>query len=343
MHTVVGLDVGGAHLKVAVIDTEGLKHASQIACPLWQGAHHLDAALEQAARHTARADNIAITMTAELSDLFDNRREGVQTIVDRLTTAFGPRARFWQGRKRFGTAAEAKANHADAGSANFLATAEVAAPRVGTGLVVDFGTTTTDIIPIIDGRPAPSGMTDLERQATGELVYTGLTRTAVMGIATSVAFKGRWHGLAREYLATMADVRRILGDLPEGVDQHATADGRGKSRTESLARFARMFGCDVSDASEAEWQAAAAFVARTQLRSISDGIALVRSNLPAPAKSQLALMTTGVGHAHVRKTASVHAANVSSLDILFTATPVSETDINANAPAIAVAMIAAES
>lgn len=343
MHTIVGLDVGGAHLKVAVIDTDGLKHASQFACPLWQGAQHLDAALEQAAHHTSRADSIAITMTAELSDLFDSRREGVHTIVDRLTSAFGPRALFWQGRQRFGTAAEAKANHTDVGSVNYLATAEIAAPHVGNGIVVDFGTTTADIIPIVDGRPAPRGMTDLERQATGELVYTGLTRTAVMGVATTVPFKGRWHGLAREYLATMADVRRILNDLPEGIDQHATADGRGKSRTESLARFARMFGCDVSDASEAEWQAAAAFVARTQLRSISDGIAVVRSNLPAPAKRQLAIMTTGVGHAHVRKAASVHAASVISLDVMFPATPVSVMDINANAPAIAVAMLAAES
>ena len=34
--------------------------------------------------------------------------------------------------------------------------------------------------------------------------------------------------LAAGGFANMADVRRILGELPDGVDQHDTLDGRGK-------------------------------------------------------------------------------------------------------------------
>jgi probable H4MPT-linked C1 transfer pathway protein len=197
------------------------------------------------------------------------------------------------GAKGFGTAAEARANPVDVGSTNFLATAEVIARRLPEALLIDFGSTTTDIIPIRGGRPAPLGLTDAERLATGELVYTGLTRTAVMGVATAAPFRGRVQGLAREYLATMADVRRILGTLPEGLDLHATADGRGKSVEESVARLARMFGRDAADGSLADWCQAALEIREVQHRSILEGCdkALGAARLPETAP----VIAAGIG------------------------------------------------
>ncbi len=52
------------------------------------------------------------------------------------------------------------------------------------------GSTTTDIIPIVGGTPCPRGLTDGERLRTGELVYTGLTRTDVSVVAQRATFKG---------------------------------------------------------------------------------------------------------------------------------------------------------
>ena len=80
---------------------------------------------------------------------------------------------------------------------------------------------------------------------TGELVYTGLVRSFVMAIAERAPFAGRWSPLINENFATMADVHRILGTLPEGADQMATADGRAKTVAASRARLARMVGRDV--------------------------------------------------------------------------------------------------
>ncbi len=54
--------------------------------------------------------------------------------------------------------------------------------------------------------------------------------------------------LAAGHFANMADVRRILGELPDGVDQHDTLDGHGKTINESVTRFARCFGRDAIDA-----------------------------------------------------------------------------------------------
>jgi (4-(4-[2-(gamma-L-glutamylamino)ethyl]phenoxymethyl)furan-2-yl)methanamine synthase len=293
MTITAGLDVGGAHLKLAVADGGQLMDVRQIVCPLWKGLDKLQSALSEARPLLADAATVGVTMTGELSDLFPDRARGVDTLVSCLADTFGDKASFWMGRKGFGEAAIARNHPLDVGSTNFLATAAFIGGRVPEALLVDFGSTTADVVPIADGRPVPRGVTDGERLGNGELVYTGLTRTAVMGVSTRAPFKGRMQSLAREYLATMADVRRILGDLPDDVDQHDTADGRGKSVDESLGRLARMFGRDNSEGDLAVWQTSAAFLADVQLRSILEGCRQVLAANPmSPAAP---IIAAGIG------------------------------------------------
>ncbi len=338
MTITLGLDAGGAHLKAALIEDGRVADARQIACPLWMGMDRLDAALAEARPLAARASRVAVTMTGELSDIFANRREGVEKLVSRLTAEFGAGARFWMGPRGFGTAEDALGDFAAAASTNFLATAAFVATRLENALLVDMGSTTTDIIPIVGGRPAPLGVTDAGRLATGELVYTGLTRTALMAIATAAPFRGEWQGLAREYFATMADARRVLGDLPEGVDQHATADGKGKSVEESVARLARMFGRDASDGRLDEWRAAARFFAETQLRSIHDGCFQVLSRDESPMRPDFVL--AGIGAEVLRPLAARRGAAHISFGELSGADGAVRAWATRCAPAVAVALLA---
>lgn len=295
MTITAGLDVGGAHLKVALVEDGRPTAVRQFACPLWQGLDKLDAALADAAPFLAKAQRFAVTMTGELSDLFSDRETGVRTLVALLSSRFGDTVRFWMGpRAAFGDADEAVRHHRDVGSTNFLATAAVVGSKYDEALLIDFGSTTADIVRIRGGKPSPRGLTDAERQTTGELVYTGFTRTAVMGVASRAPFKGQWVSLAREYLATMADVRRVLGD-PDlaDFDLHATADGKGKSEGESVTRLARMLGRDSADGTLEEWSAAAAFIREEQLRSIHDGALHVLSHTPLPADAPV--VVAGIG------------------------------------------------
>lgn len=271
MTLTAGYDLGGAHLKVALLRDGLVMHASQIACPLWRGLDQLDIALVEALEITRGAQRHAATMTGELADIFPDRYTGVVMLVERLEAALGPGCRFWMGRRGMGDAAEARVHYGDVASANFLATAAVAARMAGDGLLIDMGSTTTDIIELAGGMPVAKGYCDGERLRTGELVYTGLTRTPVMGVTTRGIFQGIAQGLARDPFATMADVRRVLGELPDGVDQHGTSDGRGKSVAESRARLARCFGRDVEPDEDADWIAAARGIAEFQLESIVEG------------------------------------------------------------------------
>jgi probable H4MPT-linked C1 transfer pathway protein len=295
MPVTAGLDIGGAHLKVALAEDGRVIDACQIVCPLWQGLDKLEAAFAQTGPMFARAHSFGVTMTGELSDLFADRKAGVETLVAFAQRELGPGTQFWMGRRGFGDARAAVESHVDTGSTNFLASAALVAMRLPDALLVDFGSTSVDIIPVVGGKPAPRGLTDGERLTTGELVYTGLTRTAVMGVATRAPWKGEMQRLAREYLATMADVRRILGVLPDDVDEHATADGRGKSVEESLARFARMLGRDAADGSNGVWRAAAVHVRDEQLQAILEGIRDVEAAQPIAPSAPVVAAGIGAG------------------------------------------------
>lgn len=275
MPTIVGLDVGGAHLKAARLEDGTVTAVRQALCPLWQGTDKLDAALAELEPVVRRADVVAVTMTGELSDIYPDRATGVRDLVDRLVTVFGPAVWFLSlgpDGMTFLCPDETKSTPATVGSMNFLATAWATAHKATDALLIDFGSTTCDLVVISGGAPCPIGVTDADRQETGELVYTGATRTSVIAITQSAPFAGRWTGLAREHLATMADVRRILGKNLDGLDLHTTADGRGKTLAESITRFARLFGRDVDPADPLRpWQDAARFVRDRQLASIIDG------------------------------------------------------------------------
>jgi probable H4MPT-linked C1 transfer pathway protein len=135
-------------------------------------------------------------------------------------------------------------------------------------LLVDIGTTTTDVVPIKFGAVAARGKTDAERLTEGELIYCGVVRTPVMAIAQSVPFRGHPQRIAAERFATMADVFRLTGELAGDADPYPAADSRGKSGAESAARLARMLGRDASDAPISEWTALARYFADCELAAI---------------------------------------------------------------------------
>jgi len=288
MTRIAGYDVGGAHLKVAVAEDGRLVAVRQIVCPLWRGVEHLEAALAEAAAVTGGANSAGairhrVTMTGELADVFPDRYTGVCRIVETVAAQIGTDVRFWMGPLQKLDAAEAAmADHNSVASTNFLATAAFLAVRLSgrDGLLVDMGSTTTDIVPFgprVRGAAPVAGLSDAERLATGSLVYTGLTRTPVTAVVSRGLFAGAWQGLAREPFATMADVYRVLETLPEGIDQHRTADGRGVSPGESAARLARCFGRDYEADRHDAWRHAAAEIAEQQVRSIHDGARQVLS------------------------------------------------------------------
>jgi len=278
MQTVIGWDIGGAHLKAARADNGVITRAAQIASPLWLGLEELDRAFAAAQAEIGTASRHAITMTGELCDSFATRDEGVAGLAEIAARCVAPaHAFFYAGRAGFVELAGVGAHAREIASANWHASAALTGLRAPDALLIDIGSTTTDIIPVAGGVPAALGASDAQRLARGELVYTGLVRTFLMAGPKLVPFEGGWTPLMNEWFASMSDVYRILGQLPDAADLMDTPDGREKTVAASRARLARMIGRDAGDADDAAWERLARFFAETQMREIMDAAALVLS------------------------------------------------------------------
>ena len=281
INTFVGWDVGGAHLKVASVDRSGMvTNAIQFPSPLWLGMNHLDQALDNASQYLPVGKVMHVmTMTAELVDIFDDRCAGVSQLVATFTKRFGNHIKIYAGQSGLLDSASVANHIEEIASANWHATANYVGSLVGDGILVDIGSTTTDIIPFQSGRCCQRGYTDRERMQFNELVYTGIIRTPVMAIVDCIPYKGEWQSLTAECFATMADIYRLTGELNEDDDMMTPPDGAGKTPSASLKRLARMLGTDPGHGENlANWRQAAFFIAEQQLQQISQALFRVLSD-----------------------------------------------------------------
>ena len=340
---VAGWDVGGAHLKLAVAENGRLVHVRQAPCPLWLGLDRLTAAIEEMLSAAPRCGRHTVTMTGEMADLFPDRAAGVRAIVDTLAARFGEAAgalSLYAVDGGFFDASAARRTPERVASANWHATASFAAARIGDGLLVDIGSTTTDLVPLRAGRPAARGLTDAERLAGEELVYTGVVRTPVMALVRDVPFAGERIGVMAELFETMADVHRLTGALPAHADQQATADGRGKSLAESRVRLARMIGRDAADAPESAWAALARTIAGRQAAAVQHAAERVISGADLPDGAPL--VGAGVGRFLAPEIARrLDRPYRSFADIIDAATPALAEAAADAAPAASLALLAA--
>jgi probable H4MPT-linked C1 transfer pathway protein len=339
MRSIIGWDIGGAHLKAARIENGRIVAALQVALPLWQGLHEAERAFDEAQARIGRADANAVTMTGELCDIFPTHAEGVAALAA-LARHRLARPLFYAGRAGFVAEDRVGDHAADIASANWHASAAAVAPVHPNALFADMGSTTTDLIPLAAAKVAALGYSDAERLAHGELVYAGVVRSYLFAGITRAPFEGCWVNLMNEWFASMGDVYRILGELQGGVDVMATADDRDKSVESSRARLARMIGRDVDDADEASWQRLARFFADQQARQVEESLHLVLSR--GVMADDVPMVGAGIGRFVLQKIASRFNRAFIPFESCFNATPECAAAVSDCAPAAAVAKLAAD-
>ena len=256
------MDIGGANTKAARLDGTSLRTVSR-PFEVWRDREALTAVLREVAAEAGEADAVAITMTAELSDAFRTKREGVAFVLAAAEAALGDRAlSVLTTAGELVPVGEAQARPWDVAAANWMATALAVADAYPDALLIDVGSTTADVIPIAGGRVAATGHNDLERLLAGELVYTGVLRTNLAAIAPRVPVRGDWCPVASESFAISADVHLVLGHLaPEAYDC-PTPDGRPATVAFARERIARLVCSDTDQLGADEIDAIAAFLAR---------------------------------------------------------------------------------
>jgi len=306
----LGLDIGGANIKAANSDGFCTCRVFEI----WKNKDRLLHELQHLTLSEGRKlDIVGLTMTAELADCFESRSEGVGFIVRTVAAAFPDTViRVWMTSGEFADTQDAIEFPDLVAAANWHALSTWAGRAVpkGPALLIDVGSTTTDLIPILDGIPCPEGRTDLQRLVHSELIYSGIRRTPLCAIVRDVPLLEERRSarrevsrelqvpVAAELFATTLDVHLINGDISEDSNDMNTADHRPATRSAAMNRLAHLICCDRSDLSEAQLQHIARYIADQQLRTLDDAMQdRIRfvSNLAGTSPEAVQLLLSGSG------------------------------------------------
>lgn len=313
MTVVLGLDVGGANTKAAIVKTRGdsieeLKIAVEY-FPIWkEGKNRLPAVLRRLRKQlieTGDLDAVGVTMTAELSDAYWSKREGIGHILDCVSQVFPDHSIFVldvDGNLR--SIEEAGRDPLKVAAANWVATGWMVSQFNESCIIVDIGSTTTSIIPVVHGIAAAAGKTDLDKLINGELVYSGSLRTNVAAIVSSIPVRGGRARVSSELFAQSADVHMILGNIEEKDYTVDTADGRGKTKMEAMARLARVVCADIDTLGERQVVEIAKHVYETQIDQIADGLRQVYDRIRLQVKKDMPVVVTGLGRSFLARRAA---------------------------------------
>ena len=308
---VLGYDVGGANTKVALVSVKNGKLLNARVLveyfPVWKGPEKLTNVLLKLKRRlgVSRLDIVGITMTAELSDAYQTKREGVNHILGCVKKAF-PNVPIYvlntdAKLESLGVAAQEPLGVA---AANWAATGWLVAQHLKNCVVVDVGSTSTSIIPISNGQIAARGKTDLDKLICGELVYTGSLRTNVAAIAQSIPIRNGVAGLSSELFSLSGDAHLLLGNIAEEEYTSETADGRGKNIPEALARLARVVCADTEMLTRQEIVNIAQYICDMQIEQVARGLNKVYAYTKTLAQGKVPVVVTGLGKNFIARKAA---------------------------------------
>lgn len=297
----LGIDIGGANLKAA----DGQGWARSVPFALWRNPQALARQLGQLVENSPAAGRLAVTMTGELCDCFNSKAEGVRHILDSVQFAAKERdVRVYCVDGRFVTMIEARESPQLAAASNWHALASFVCRFVpsGTGLLIDVGSTTTDVIPLIDGQVAARGRDDTERLMSQELLYRGVGRTPICALTNALPLRGQLCPVAAEVFATTADAYLVLGHLNEDSEADWTADGRPLTTRFARQRVARQLCADADELQADDLERIANTIREVQFGELAHSIRAVTDRIPA-SPSVCVLGGTGefLGEAVVRR------------------------------------------
>ncbi len=293
----LGLDIGGAHVKLA----DGKGFATSYPFALWKQPQKLAQEMRTLIAQAPRCDHLAVTMTGELADCFESKAEGVKFILDAVGQASDSRhTRVYLNNGTLVTPQVAATRPLQVAAANWHALARFVGRfvRKEVALLIDVGSTTTDIVPLLKGEPATAGVTDTERLMHGELVYCGVERTPACALVESVPYRGQKCPVAREVFATTRDVYLLTGDLPEDATSRHTADSRVATKAAARARIGRMICADELQFNHKDAVTMAQSIADAQATVLSRSVERVTQRLPKPPA---AVVLSGHGDFLVRR------------------------------------------
>ncbi|ABR54985.1 Hydantoinase/oxoprolinase [Methanococcus vannielii SB] len=246
---ILGIDIGGANTKITELYENGEFKIHHIYFPMWKNSEKLSKVLK---KYSNNVSIVALVTTAELADSYETKQEGVENILNAVENAFGDNVLVFDSDCNFVLTKDAKENYMTVSASNWCATAEFVSQNIDKNcILVDMGSTTTDIIPIVDGKAA-SNKTDLERLMNNELLYVGSLRTPLSFLSNKIMFKDTITNVSSEYFAITGDISLVLDKITEMDYSCDTPDGKPADKRNSLIRISKVLCSDLNQISADE-------------------------------------------------------------------------------------------
>ena len=345
MTSVLGLDIGGANTKAAYINSKNgyiVKSRNAIEYfPVWKKPEELETILSRISKAVSgsmKLNCIGITMTAELSDAYRTKREGVNQILTQVTNAFPDmQILILDVDSKLLSVTEARSAPLRVAASNWVATGWMVSQLVKNCIVIDVGSTSTSIIPIVEGYVSATGKTDLDKLMNGELLYTGSLRTNVAAIVNSMPIRDGVARVSSEMFAQSGDVHLVLGNITENEYTVETADGRGKTRAEALARLARVVCADTEMLTEQEILQFTTSIYDRQIKQVAEGLKQVYNRIKSRTKMEIKAVVTGLGKNFIAR----KAAQLVGINEIIELNELMKSHLDTVTPAVGVAIMAA--
>jgi (4-(4-[2-(gamma-L-glutamylamino)ethyl]phenoxymethyl)furan-2-yl)methanamine synthase len=295
--SIIGWDIGGVNIKAARLrhgHAAPVLRSASVAYEVQRDPGILAPMLRAAAEEVGYdpGDVHGVTMTAELSQAFRTKREGVGFVLDAMEAAFPDSHQYtYAVDGQFVGPLEARRQPLMVGASNWSATAHWVARTIPTCVLIDIGTTSTDLIPIIDGRVVAAGHTDPERLLTGELVYSGALRTPAEAVLKRVPLWGGEAGVSADGFALIGDAHVWRNELSSHDYTCRAPDGRPATRVFAAERLARMVCADREMLDDSAIDGIAGALAEAQVGTIVQAIQRTLARWPVISLA----VVTGLG------------------------------------------------
>ena len=243
----IGWDLGGAHIKYCVeSQTSDVIWYDIISFDFWKDYAKLSNLITSICnKHHEKGSLMEnyFTMSAEMCDCFDNRRDGVKYIINQIK-------KIKHNSYIFSKNGFCKLKNKDnvypdkVGSYNWYASALYISKLIDNVILVDFGSTTCDFSIIKNGKIMNRRNSDLHGMLNKELLYTGCSRTPIYALISEIRLGNKIYNIIPENFSSMSDINIILGKLSKRDIYSKSSDGSSHSLSQSYKRVSRSFGFD---------------------------------------------------------------------------------------------------
>ena len=274
----LGWDIGGANTKVCVFDQNSIiinLHTKNI--KVWDNFSDIKLFFKYISNIYKNYEIYNfITITAESCDNFTDRKHGMTSILENCSNHIIGNKLFYTNANKFVDYNSAINKTEKLFSTNWMLTSKFLNSKKNIDLIIDIGSTTTDII--FKDMHIGNNINDYMRLVNKTLLYQGVVRTPLSMMADNVLYRGNNISLVNEVFATTGDIFNLNNDIDFSKLDYLGSDNLQFTKVNSFTRLARIIGLDYKESEREHLIVLSKYFKELFILKIIENIKIIFSN-----------------------------------------------------------------